>query len=275
MPEIRIMAEPLVLATKRSGVLRLTLQRPHKRNALTRELLKDLKSHLDGLAAQADLRLLVLGAAGSAFCAGMDLAQMQETAALPDAAPLWRADTDIYRDVVAAIFECPCPTLAVIPGPAVAGGLGIVLACDLVVASETATFALPEPRRGITAAIVTPLLTYRVSPAAAAYLLMSGESIDARRAREMGFCHVVAPPDELESAARQLEQSILTGAPGSLAMTKQLLRRVTAGDLRAQFDFAATISAQARETAEAREGLQAFLEKRPPAWIDRPDSAAS
>jgi methylglutaconyl-CoA hydratase len=267
------MAEPFVLATERSGILRLTLQRPHKRNALTRELLKELHQHLCGIAGRTDLRLVVLGAAGSAFCAGMDLVQMQETAAHPDASALWRADTEIYRNVVETLFECACPTLAVVPGPAVAGGLGIVLACDLVVASETAIFALPEPRRGITAAVVTPLLTYRVSPAAASFLLLSGESIDARRAMAMGFCHVVVPPERLESAARQLEQSILSGAAGALAATKQQLRRATAGNLRAPLDLAVTVSAEARETAEAREGLQAFLEKRPPAWVDRSESA--
>jgi methylglutaconyl-CoA hydratase len=267
-----MMAEPLVLANEQSGILRLTLHRPQKRNALTRELLKELHQHLRELAGRTDLRLVVLGASGMAFCAGMDLAQMQETAARANASAIWQADTEIYRDVVQALFECACPTLAVVPGAAVAGGLGLVLACDLVVAAETATFALPEPKRGITAAIVTPLLTYRVSPAAASFLLMSGDAVDARRAQQMGFCHVVALPDGLETAARRVEQSILSGAPGALATTKQLLQRCTAGDIRAQLDGAVAVSAQARETAEAREGLQAFLEKRPPAWIDHPES---
>lgn len=261
-----MMAEPLVLANERSGILRLTLHRPQKRNALTRELLTELHQHLRGLAGRTDLRLVVLGATGTAFCAGMDLAQMQETAAHPDASAIWQADTEIYRDVVQALFDCACPTLAIVPGPAVAGGLGLVLACDLVVAAETATFALPEPKRGITAAIVTPLLTYRVSPAAASFLLLSGEAVDARQAQQMGFCHVVAPPDGLETAAQQVEQSILSGAPGALATTKQLLQRCTASDIRAQLDSAVTVSAKARETAEAREGLQAFLEKRPTVW---------
>jgi methylglutaconyl-CoA hydratase len=260
------MAESLILKSEQAGIVRLTLNRPQKRNALTRELLHELKGHLKELAPRSDVRLLVLGAQGTAFCAGMDLAQMQETAALADAAAIWQADTEVYRDVVRLLFESSCPTLAVVPGPAVAGGLGLVLACDLVVAAETAIFGLPEPKRGITAAVVTPLLVHRVGMASASYLLLSGATVDARRGKEMGIVHVIAAPDELVAAARELERSILSGAPGALAMSKRQLRECAAADVLAQLDRAAVVSARARETPEAREGLQAFLEKRNPRW---------
>lgn len=260
------MAEPLVQRNEQAGIARLTLNRPHRRNALTRELLAELKAHLAELTARVELRLLVLGAQGSAFCAGMDLQQMEETAARPDAAAVWQADTEVYRDVVQLLFTCPCPTLAVVPGPAVAGGLGLALACDLVIASEAATFALPEPKRGITAAVVTPLLAYRVGAAAAAYLLLSGDTVDAERGREMGLCQEVVAAELLVAAARERERSILTGAPGALAVSKRQLRECAAVDVLAQLDRAALVSARARETPEAREGLQAFLEKRQAKW---------
>jgi methylglutaconyl-CoA hydratase len=260
------MSESLILIAANDGIVRLTLNRPHKRNALTRELLAELLAKLKEVAARSDTRCLVLAAYGPAFCAGMDLAQMQESALRPDAPQIWHADTELYHDVVAAIFQFPSPVLAVVQGPAVAGGLGLVLACDLVIAADTATFALPEPRRGITAAIVTPVLAYRAGTAGASYLLLSGESIDARAARRMGICHSVVEPAQLQSAANEQVRSILSGSPGALAITKQQLRASAAVDVLAQLRRAVAVSARARETAEAREGVAAFLEKRPPQW---------
>ncbi len=260
------MSQQLILATASNGVVRLTLNRPQKRNALTREMLAELLANLKGLAARPEMRCLVLAANGPAFCAGMDLAQMQETATRPDAPQVWRADTELYHDAVTALFQLPFPTLAVVQGPAVAGGLGLVLACDLVLAAENAAFALPEPKRGITAAIVTPLLVYRAGVAGASFLLLSGESLDAQGAQRMGFCQAVVEPARLHAAADEQVQSILSGAPGALAITKQQLRACAAADILVQLKRAVAVSAQARESAEAREGLAAFLEKRSPKW---------
>src|SRR5258708_5651960 len=123
------MPESLIEKNELPGVVQLTLNRPLKRNALTREMLHELARHLTDLASRTDIRLLVLGARGTVFCAGMDLAQMEETATLADSAVVWQADTDLYRSVLRSLFEIRCPTLAVVPGPAVAGGLGLVLAC--------------------------------------------------------------------------------------------------------------------------------------------------
>ncbi len=260
------MSEQLILAAVNDGLVRLTLNRPQKRNALTREMLAELLARLRETAARPDTRCLVLAANGPVFCAGMDLAQMEETAARPDASQIWHADTELYHDVTATLFQLPVPTLAVVQGPAVAGGLGLVLACDLVIASESATFALPEPKRGITAAIVTPLLVDRAGPAGASYLLLSGDSLDASGALRMGLCHSVVEPARLQAAADEQVRSILSGAPRALALTKRQLAACAAGDVLAQLKRAIAVSAQARETPEAREGLAAFLEKRPPSW---------
>ncbi|MGQ0635014.1 MAG: enoyl-CoA hydratase/isomerase family protein [Planctomycetaceae bacterium] len=260
------MAQALILTSERAGVVTLSLNRPQKRNALTRELLTELAGSLREIESRADVRLLLLTGTGSAFCAGMDLGQMEETASRPDAREVWQADAALYRDVVATLFQLHCPTLAVVPGPALAGGLGLVAACDLVLAADKATFALPEPKRGITAAIVTPLLVYRTGAAAASLLLFSGKPVSAEPARELGLCHAVVPADQLSQAADELAGSVLTGAPGALATTKRLLLACAGPEVLAQLDRALVVSAEARETAEAREGLQAFLEKRPPAW---------
>src|SRR5262245_4913475 len=203
-----VKSEPLILLTAGDGIVRLTLNRPQKRNALTRELLAELRTKLDQAAATPHLRCLILGASGPVFCAGMDLAQMQELALRPDAREVWQADTQLYHEVVTKLLVFPAPTVAVVQGPALAGGVGLVLACDLVLAAEPATFALPEPKRGITAAIVTPLLVYRAGTAGASYLLLSGESIDVEAARRRGICHTVVEPAQLQTAANEQVRSI-------------------------------------------------------------------
>lgn len=260
------MSESLILLDVSDGIARLTLNRPHKRNALTREMLAELLGRLKEISGRSDVRCTVLSSSGPWFCAGMDLMQMQAAAALQDAALVWQSDTQLYLDVVKTVFELPMPTLSIVQGGAVAGGLGLVLACDMTLASVSATFALPEPKRGITAAVVTPLLVHRTGPGAAAFVLLSGEVLDARQAQQIGICHVVAENDRFDAAAAGLLRSILSGAPAALAVTKRLLRAVATSDFAEQLAQAANVSARARESAEAREGLAAFLEKRPTAW---------
>jgi methylglutaconyl-CoA hydratase len=260
------MSETLVRVVEDRSVVRLTLNRPDKRNALSRELLAELAAALDQLKANPRARVAIIDAAGPAFCAGMDLVEMRETAGRPDARAIFDADTLAYRRVLERILDLHVPVVAVVQGPALAGGLGLVLACDLVIAADAAQFSLPEPARGITAAIVTPLLVYRLGPSAAAYLLFSGEAIDAARARELGLCHLVVPAERLDQARDELSRGILCGAPGAIAITKSVLRDCAARNLREQLESAAEVSARARESDEAREGLKAFLERRPPAW---------
>jgi methylglutaconyl-CoA hydratase len=172
--------------------------------------------------------------------------------------------------VVSAIWGLPVPTLAIVQGPAMAGGVGLVAACDLVVASEAASFALPEPKRGLTAAMVTPVLVHRVGSAAAGSLLLSGRAWDALTALRRGLCDDVVPADGLTIAADELIASVLTGAPQALAITKANWRAWSAPHVLKQLEEAVTASAKARETDDAQEGRQAFLEKRDPRWVLKP-----
>ena len=139
-------------------------------------MLAELVARLKDIAARSDVRCVLLTASGPWFCAGMDLTQMQEAAARPDSSQIWHGDSELYLDTVQALFDLPMPTLAVVQGGAVAGGLGLVLACDMTIAAATATFALPEPKRGITAAVVTPLLVHRTGPGAAGVYPALGRS---------------------------------------------------------------------------------------------------
>jgi methylglutaconyl-CoA hydratase len=260
------MSTNLVEVSVQAGVFRITLKRADKRNALSRDLLKQLGDAVASAAADKETRVVLLASTGSVFCAGMDLAEMQETATQPDAKAVWQRDTEVYHDLLTSLFRLTVPTLAVVQGPVLAGGVGLVAACDLVVAADTASVALPEPKRGITAAVVLPLLVHRVGATPASWLLLSGEQWTAEAARRAGFFHELTPAASLESRAKALTASILTGAPSALAVTKQHLQACTTSDLERQLIDGMRHSAEARETTDAREGLAAFLEKRKPKW---------
>jgi methylglutaconyl-CoA hydratase len=260
------MEEPLLLLDYHGGVARVTLNRPQKRNALSRELLALLLQAVSDAAAQQGLRAFVLEANGPAFCAGMDLDQMEKTAVLPDSSEQFAADTRLYREVVWGLCNLPVPTVAVVQGPALAGGMGLALACDMILAAQAARFALPEPKRGITAAVVAPLLVHRAGTSAASMLLLSGQTLAASDAALGGLCAGVVPDDQLAGERDRLIHSILQGAPGALSATKRWLLELWAPALAGQLERGMAISARAREGQEAREGLQAFLQHRAPHW---------
>jgi methylglutaconyl-CoA hydratase len=250
----------------RTPVAWLTLNRPDKRNALKRATLEEIATHVRAIAANESLRCVVLQSTGDVFCAGMDLGEMQERASSPDCHREWQRDSEIYRDVLLSLCELPVPVIAKLQGPALAGGVGLVVACDLVVATDSAYLMLPEPRRGITAAMVTPLLIQRVGMGPAGALLLSGERWNALRCQTLGLFHDVVPPAELDSRVDRLLEQLLTGSREALAMSKAHLWRMSGSNLREQLAESMDLSARARETADAREGLQAFLEKRNPGW---------
>lgn len=248
------------------GIAWLRLNRPEKRNALKREFIEELNEAIKTVSSDNSIRVLVLAAEGKVFCAGMDLGQMQQRAEAADGKSEWQKDSQVYCDLLKAVFALPIPTIAAVQGPALAGGFGLVLACDMVVASEETFFMLPEPIRGITAAMVTPLLVHRVGSGPATFMLLSGERISANRANEYGLCHIVTSADSLTQRVNKLTDAILAGSPEALAITKRHIQTCSAEHMMAQLDLSITVSAEARETNDAREGLSAFLEKRNPNW---------
>jgi len=253
------------------GVTRITLNRPDKRNALTRLLLTDLLIQLRKTAADSQTRLILLNAAGPVFCAGMDLAEMQAVAVSDEPEQFWRQDAQLYCDVLTAMLEAPQPIVAILQGPVLAGGVGLTMACDLILSAENAFFSLPEPQRGITASIVIPLLAYRVGAAAASTLLMSGERLSAQRAHALGLCHDIVPADLLAERTESLVKTILAGSPQALAQSKHQLRAAAGPELTRQLEQAVIASGEMRGTDDAREGLAAFLVKRPPRWTPTDD----
>jgi enoyl-CoA hydratase/carnithine racemase len=244
----------------------VTLNRPEKRNALNRALLAELQQVFEDLHLEKRVRAVILTGAGNVFCAGMDLGEMLETSKQPNAAELWHGDAAAYRDFVEYTLRFPKPIIAAVNGPAIAGGAGLVLACDLTVAAHEATFGLPEPLRGIIAGLVAPLLTFRIGGGQAARLLLGVQTIEAREAHRIGLFHEIVSADSLPERADAIAAQCAKCAPPALLQTKRMLNETIGEQMLIQLGAGAAASATARTTEEAREGLAAFLEKREPKW---------
>lgn len=246
----------------------IILNRPEKRNALSRALLSELDQALGDLHQERRVRAVVLTGAGTAFCAGMDLAEMLATSRGDRAVALaqWHADAVAYHDLVLRMLRFPKPLIAAVNGPAIAGGAGLVLACDIVVAAECARFGLPEPLRGIVAGLVAPLLHFRIGGGHAARLLLTAQTIDATEAHRLGLFHELAAGDVLWARGHEIATQCAQCAPEAVQLTKKVLNETIGEHLVTLLAAGAAASATARTTEAAAEGLTAFLEKRDPVW---------
>lgn len=244
----------------------IILNRPDKRNAISRQMLADVSQALADLHQERRVRAVVLTGAGTAFCSGMDLSEMLATSKGENSHAQWHADAVNYRDLLEAMLRFPKPLVAAVNGPAAAGGAGLMLACDIVLASREASFSLPEPLRGIVAGIVSPLLAFRIGGGHAARLLLSAVTIDAAEAHRIGLFHELIPPDHLWVRANEMANQCARCAPESLQLTKRLLNEDIGESLWTLLSAGAAASASARTTEAAAEGLAAFNEKRQPNW---------
>jgi methylglutaconyl-CoA hydratase len=254
----------LVTREDRGPVAVLTLNRPDQRNALSRALVARLRDLVDSAAAEAGVRALVLTGAGTVFCAGMDLKEAATVDALPEREAETISILQEFADLLQKLHTSPKPVVAAINGDAIAGGAGLMMACDLAVAAESARIGYPEVRLGLVAAIVMHDLARQVGDRRARQLLLSGDLITSSVAREWGLVNIVASNDQCLDAAIKLAQGLAECAPLALAATKRLLDEAMArpADLRG----AAAVSAAVRFSAEARQGIRAFAEKRKPSW---------
>ena len=242
-------------------VARLTLDSPHNRNALSTRLVEQLHSGLRAAAADPAVRAVVLGHTGGTFCAGADLSEAPGGDPFESTVARARETTAVLR----AIVESPVPVVAAIDGHVRAGGLGLVGACDIVVAGPRSTFALTEARIGVAPAIISLTLLPKLSPRAAARYYLTGETFTAPTAAEIGLITIAA--DDLDAAVAGVVSDLGRGSPQGLAASKAL----TTADVLASFDRdgerLAEESARLFVSEEAREGMLAFLEKRQPRWL--------
>ncbi len=258
------MTDDLVLWETRGCTTVVTLNRADRRNALSRALIAALTETFARLRADPAVRCVVLTGAGSVFCAGMDLAELQESMARPgEQSPVWD-DALKLAALYDLIYTSPKPTIAAVNGAAVAGGAGLVTVCDLAVSVPEAKFGYPEVRRGLVAALVLPHLLRHVGERTARYLLLTGDVIDATEACRVGLVNAVVPAGELLDRALAWGRAIAEGGPNALTLTKDLLHRFSHQAL--ALEEAAKASAAPRLTAECQQGLEAFFAKRPVPW---------
>ena len=251
---------PVVIIEKQTPQITVvTLNRPERRNSLTIELLSELMAAIKVASDQPEERVLILRGAGAAFCTGLDL---KEAADQKKA----HATAEMVAKTLIALADTRVVTIAAVHGAAVAGGAGIMSACDFVVAAENTKIGYPEVRRGLVAGLVMTFLRRQVGERNMRELVLGGELIDAERAREIGLVNRVVPPSELMNDAQKFADSILQGAPNAIAQTKRLIEELWVTSAKQDVDRALTHHMRARESAEAREGIAAFNEKRKPNW---------
>jgi methylglutaconyl-CoA hydratase len=255
----------LVKVNHPSGTI--VLHRPDKRNALSRQMMTELVQAFDDLHQERKVRAVILTGSGAAFCSGMDLAEVQETSRQPNAQQMWHEDAVQFRELLDKMLQFPKPIITALNGPAVAGGLGLLLASDIVVGGGNVKLGLPEPKRGIVAGMVSPLLAFRIGGSQAANLLLRAHLIDGEEARRIGLVHEIVAADLVWARAQQIAGEIAESAPEAIQLTKRMLNETIAEHLGTQLSTGAAISATARTTEAAAEGLAAFLEKRPPKWL--------
>ncbi len=250
---------PNVLLEKKDRTTIVTLNRPERRNALTIELLTEVTEALDAASADPDQRILILRGAGQAFCAGLDL---QETTVVEKA----HRSAEMVAKTLLAISQTRLITIAQVHGAAVAGGAGLMSACDFVVAAERTKIGYPETKRGLVAGLVMTFLRRQLRERDIRELLFTGDLISAERAREMGLVNRVVARDDLEKETEKIVAAVLQNAPVALASTKRLIEELWSSSVKEDVELALRHHMEARESTEAKEGIAAFLEKRSPNW---------
>ncbi|MGH7643083.1 MAG: enoyl-CoA hydratase-related protein [Candidatus Dormibacteria bacterium] len=256
------MAAVLVRSEFAGGVARFQLDSPGNRNALSSGLLSQLTSDIERAQADPEIRVLVLGHQGPVFSSGADLHEQTEGLKEGRPAPGVGALAPLFQ----LILDCPKPVVGAVGGAARAGGLGLVAACDVAIAGESATFATGEVRLGVAPAVLSVVVLPKVGRNAAARLFLTGATLSAGEALAIGLvAHVVADP-ELGAAVELVVGQLLLAHPNALAATKRILREVPSMPRDQAFAAMVELSAKLFASPEAHEGMTAFLERRPPSW---------
>jgi enoyl-CoA hydratase len=255
------MGDVLVGYEAAGAIARLTLDSPHNRNALSAPLVQQLHDGLRRAAGDIAVRTVVLGHTGGTFCAGADLSQ----ATAGDAQGAAAARAHELAALLRAIVECPKPVIAAVDGHVRAGGMGLVGACDIAIAGPRSTFALTEARIGVAPAVISLTLLPKLAPRAAARYYLTGETFTAQRAAEIGL--ITEATDDLAAAVDGVATDLAKASPQGLAASKTLTTAAVLAGFDRDAARLAEESAGLFVSEEAREGILAFLEKRPPRWI--------
>jgi methylglutaconyl-CoA hydratase len=246
-----------------SGIATITLNRPEKRNALSFQLVDEILTALDEIE-KSEALVVILTGAGKAFCAGLDLDELKSLIGKSHAENV--EDSRRMVRIFRRLYDVPKPTIAAVNGAAIAGGTGLATMCDFTLAVPEAKFGYTEVRIGFVPAIVSSILVWQVGHKIARDLLLSGRIFDAAEAHRFGLVNEVVPAETLMARARALASQLMENSPTSVRQTKKLINGFIANDLDQQIEAAVEQNAAIRQTADFREGVSSFLEKRKPRW---------
>jgi methylglutaconyl-CoA hydratase len=253
------------LRTWRTGAVEhVELNRPDVRNAISDTTVAELTAWAEAIASDRTVRAAVLSGAGKVFCAGADLTWFTAMAGYTPEQNL--RDAQLGARLFDLLDSLPCALIGRVHGAALGGGSGLASVCDIVVAADNAVFGFTEVKLGIIPAMIAPYALAKIGRSAARELFLTGMRFDAQRAREIGLVHAVVPATELDSRVERYVSEILSAGPDAIADAKRLLREIWHRPPRDVQDLMAESIAGRRASAEAREGMRAFLEKRAPSW---------
>ena len=255
-------ATPLILTERSGPTTVVTLNRPEKRNALSIELLEALCTAIARAEADASQRVLVLRGAGTAFCAGLDLTEAADASRA-------HASATLIARALQMLSNSRLATIATVHGATLAGGAGLMSACDFAIAATDTRIGYPEVRRGLVAGLVMTFLRRQLRERDVREILLTGEIFSGERAREIGLVNRVVPVEELMTETGKIADAVLAGGPEAIANTKKLLAGLWPRSVQDDLDQALAFHLTARNSAEAQEGIAAFHEKRLPRWSQK------
>ena len=252
--------------TTNGAIRTITLSRPDVRNAFNDEVIAELKAAFEDAGQASDVRCVVLTAVGPAFCAGADLNWMRRMADYTRDENL--ADAACLAEMLRTLYECSKPTIARVQGDVFAGGVGLVAACDIAVSVDTATFCLSEVKLGLIPATISPYVVRAMGARASHRYFLTAERFDAIEAHRIGLVHEVVTADALDAKVNELTQALVNASPNAVKACKQLVQDVANKDIDSAL-IARTVAgiADIRASAEGKEGVQSFLQKRKPNWL--------
>jgi methylglutaconyl-CoA hydratase len=260
------MPEPTIEVEKAGAVARVWMNRAAVHNALNEDMIDGLAERFLDLGEDPAVRVIVLSGRGKSFSAGGDIDYMKRQGAAPREINL--ATARGLAEMFRIIGVCPKPTIARVNGAAIGGGLGLIAACDIAVASSTAVFAASEVRLGLIPSTIAPYVLRAIGPRQARRLFQTGERIDAAEAHRIGLVHETAEPEQLDARIQAIVDDLLAGGPAAQCAAKSLIEALTDRPIsRELIEETAVRIADIRSDQEAVEGLSAFLEKRPPDWV--------
>jgi methylglutaconyl-CoA hydratase len=255
---------PSIIVEISEQVARVTLNRPERRNAYDGRLIAELHESFEEIAQDKSVRVVLLTGTGAAFCAGADLRWMAPDSPVSDARA--REDAEQLSAMYRTIDECPCPVIGRVNGPAFGGGVGLLAVCDIVVAAEDAIFALSETRVGLVPAVIAPFLLRKAGESFLRRYCLTGGIFSASVAKQFNLVHEIVKPDQLDTRIFELVEEVRHVAPQAARDTKVLLRRLVSLPESHRRPASVEANALARLSAEAREGIRAFVDRQRPAW---------